>query len=203
MIKAILFDADGVLITGDKFINHAQRELNISPEMTAAFFKGKFKECLVGKADLKVEIAPYLQKWGWTKSPDEFLTLWFDVEHHTNKPLLRAIENLRKTKILCYVATNQEKYRSVYIKDYMKIQPLFDGFFASNEIGFCKPDKDFFTFIIDRINIKPEEILFWDDTPAHVEGAKEIGINAELYSDFENFKMKLKDYKLETSDKLS
>lgn len=194
MINAILFDADGVLITGEKFIDHLQRELHISPEMTAPFFKGKFKECLVEKADLKIEIVPYLRGWGWTKSVDDFLKLWFDVEHHLNNPLLQQIEILRKKGIRCYVATNQEKYRSQYIKDYMKLKPLFDGFFASNEIGFCKPEKEFFTFIIDRIKVDPEEILFWDDAPGHVEGARLIGINAELFISFEDFQLKMMNY---------
>jgi len=36
-------------------------------------FKNEFQPCLVGEADLKEQINPYLEKWGWKKSVDDFL----------------------------------------------------------------------------------------------------------------------------------
>lgn len=194
MIKAILFDADGVLVTGKKFADHLLDDLHLTSEKTAPFFKGPFKECLIGKADLKEAIAPYLPQWGWDKSVEEFLIYWFGSEHHINEPLMTCIRSLREKGIKCYVATNQEKYRVLYIQDYMKLKPEFDGFFASNEIGVCKPDEAFYHHILNRLRIKPEEILFWDDTQGNVDAAKRLGMNAEFYSGFEDFKLKMKDY---------
>ena len=65
MIKALLFDADGVLVNGEMFSNHLLRDHGLDSEVTAPFFKGPFTDCVIGKADLKAVIAPYLQQWGW------------------------------------------------------------------------------------------------------------------------------------------
>lgn len=196
MITTILFDADGVLIIGERFVDHLTNDLHINSQVTEPFFKGKFKDCLVGKADLKEEIAPFLPRWGWTRSVDDFLTNWFKVEHHFNEELLSYIQKLRSKGIKCYVATNQEKYRSQYMKDYMKLKPLFDGFFASNEIGVCKPNIAFFQYIIDQLHIDKSQALFWDDTKGHVEAAAEFGLSAELYTTFEDCKTKTEHYLL-------
>ena len=77
MIRAILFDADGVVInTTERFSSYLEREYGISTKLTAPFFLGRFQDYIVGKADLKEEINKYLLSWGWKKSVDDFLRYW-------------------------------------------------------------------------------------------------------------------------------
>lgn len=122
MIKSILFDADGVLINSERFSVHLARDYGIEADKTLPFFQGAFKACIVGNADLKEVIRPYLKEWGWEKSVDEFLDYWFKVEH------------------------------------------------------------------------KIDEVLFRDDTPENVKAAKQFGLQAELYTSFEDFKKKMQSY---------
>ena len=39
-----------------------------------------------------------------------------------------------------------------------------------------KPDREIFEFVLTRQNLLPEETLFIDDTPMHIEGAEAAGI---------------------------
>ena len=40
--------------------------------------------------------------------------------------------------------------------------------------------------------VSKEEIMFWDDDPDNVKGAKEYGFNAEQYKSFKEFEARLK-----------
>lgn len=72
MIKLVVFDADGVTINGEPFSKELARKYNIPSESTLKFFKGIFKDTKTNQADLKEVIAPFLKKWGWVKTIDEF-----------------------------------------------------------------------------------------------------------------------------------
>jgi len=96
MISTVLFDVDGVLVVGEPFSVTLAREYGITLEMTAAFFRdGPFQQCLVGKADLKAEIASHLPQWGWRGSVEEFVSVWFTTGQQVDAALLAAVQQLR------------------------------------------------------------------------------------------------------------
>jgi len=120
MIKVVLFDVDGVIVNAEMWSKQLANDYGINPSIIDTFFKKEFQNCLIGKADLKVSISPYLKKWGWDKSVDDLLEYWFKSEHKIFEPLIIYIQNLRTKGIKCYLATNQEKYRTEYMLDQMK-----------------------------------------------------------------------------------
>ncbi|MFP4424347.1 MAG: HAD family hydrolase [Candidatus Woesearchaeota archaeon] len=185
-----LFDADGVVIRGDMFSIRYAKDYGIPPEELLPFFKGAFRECIVGKADLKEEIAPWLPRWNWHGSVDDFLEYWFKAEHQIDKRVVAKIEQLRKQGYPCFLATNQEKYRIRYMKEKMGFDRLFDKLFSSAEIGYQKPQPEFFTYIIRELQVG--QIIYFDDSESHVKEAKEQGIDACLYTRFSDFESTLK-----------
>lgn len=196
MIKAILFDADGVVInTTERFSSYLEREYGITTKTTAPFFQGVFQDCIVGKADLKEEVSKYLPKWGWKKSVDEFLQYWFESEHKIHEPMVKEIHKIRKQGIKCYLATNQEKYRTTYILENMGFESLFDGTFSSAEVGHKKDRDEYYQHILSQLaGVTPEEILLWDDSMENIDKAKQLKINAEFYTSFEDFQEKMESY---------
>lgn len=58
---------------------------------------------------------------------------------------------------------------------------LFDEIIISSEVGFSKPQIEIFELALKRLGTKPEETVFVDDNPIHVEAAKSIGIISILY----------------------
>jgi putative hydrolase of the HAD superfamily len=195
MITTILFDADGVLINGESFSTQLEKDYGISSQQTTPFFSSEFPSCLIGEADLKQKLEPYLKQWGWQKSAEELLQYWFEVEHSLDEELIAYIQNLRARGIKCIVATNQEKYRAEYMLDKMGFKNSFDDLYASAHLGSKKPDEEFFERILKKIgNPKKNEVLFWDDATSNIKAAKSVGINAELYTSFEDFKGKMNRY---------
>lgn len=189
-IKCVLFDADGVIINSDKFSVEYFKKFGVSNEEMDPFFKGEFKDCIVGKGDLIELVKPWLPKWKWKGSAQEFLDFWFKAEHKIDKRIVKIIKKLKKAKIKCYLATNQEKYRIKYMKKEMEFDGLFEEIFASGEIGHKKPDTQFFQHILEKLkrehNISPEEIMFFDDSLKHIEEAKILGIDAHHYNNFDD-----------------
>lgn len=189
--KCILFDADGVVINSELFSVQYQKQFGISNDKMLPFFKGIFQDCLVGKADLKKVVLPYLKNWKWTGTVDEFLQFWFKTEHHIDKKMIELIKILQNKNIKCYLATNQEKYRTKYIKNEMGFKDTFDYIFSSAEIGFKKPEREFYEFIFNWLNkiesINKNEIFYIDDSQESIDVAKIFGINAYFYTDFNNF----------------
>lgn len=77
-------------------------------------------------------------------------------------------------------AIHYEAFSEIVEREYgvEAFQKLFKGIHLSFEMGARKPDPEAFRTLLDRIGRSPENILFIDDTSAHVEAAKKEGIRA-------------------------
>ena len=194
MITTLLFDVDGVLLIGESWNKDLADAYGITNEMLRAFFRGPFLACLCGKADLKRELAPYLTRWGWSQSVEDFLDYWFQ-RYTLNEKLLQYIQQLSQRGIKCYLATQQEYYRATYIWHTVGFEHLFNGMFSSIAYGYMKDDPQFFEAILCELNgCSHNEILFWDDSSHNVTVARSVGIQAELYHDFASFLATMQRY---------
>ena len=186
MVKCTLFDVDGVLTLSEEIFSvyYAKSQgLDIKP--FEYFFKNQWHSIVTGKKDLIKSIESKPELWRWNGSTEDLLKYWFKAEDKQNKELLKTISIIKEKGTPCYVATDQEKYRTNYIKNVM-FKDLFNGYFSSCEIGFTKNDLRFYEFIINELKIKdpnllPEEIMFFDVSQYKVDTARKVGINARLY----------------------
>ena len=162
--------------------------------MTRPFFQGVFEDCLLGRTDLKIVLPPFLQQWQWPGSVDQFVNTWLEVENAVDGRMVQVIQDLRRSGLLCCLGTSQEQYRADYMRSTMGFAGLFDHLFFSCELGCQKPDSAFFQVVAQTLGLSGGQILFWDDSLANVQGARECGWNAEAYTDFESFQTKLDQY---------
>jgi len=182
-MKAILFDADGVVINGRWFTEHYSKDFGISEKIMKRFFQGVFQDCLVGKRDTREELELVMKDWSWNGTVDELLNYWHRAEDVLNTEILKKIRKLRKEGVKCYLATNNDSYRTEYMTKQMGFDKLFDGIFSSSDLGITKSSQEFFRIVEERIQIQKKDILLIDDSMVHIETAKEFGLETFFYSE--------------------
>ena len=179
-ISAVVFDVDGVLVDV-RFPKIFRQSLGISQPDAAEFFEGPFERCLIGASDLRDELPPFLEKWKWSGSFEEFLDFWFDEESHLNEPVLAAADRLRSRGLRCFLASTQESHRAGFLEQRLAVGTRFEKAFFSCRLGFRKPNPAFFLAVTPEIGLRPAEILLLDDDNANIESAIGVGWQATQF----------------------
>ncbi len=195
MIKAIIFDADGVIVRPKTFfVSRAFELFGIPKQEFMALIHGQFKRCTTGELELLDILPKYLERWNVPVDATTFVRQWLEHEHHIDTALLERIQVLRTNGIPCYLGTNQERNRANYMKLEMGFLKTLDGVFASSDLGFRKPDLEFYKAVKDKIQLPASEVLFWDDSLENVAAAREAGWNAEVFLNLQVFNQIMKKY---------
>lgn len=193
MIKAICFDLDGVYFTSKGFSSFKEKIMNlgVSKEDTDYYLHGEpmleFKRGEVSEEDYWQGAVDY---WNLDIAPSEIielLPLGYEIDPEVHKVLEQVKESGYKTCI----CSNNFVTRIEKLQKKFGFLEDFDVAVFSYEIGVTKPDKKIFEELIRRTNVKPEELVYSDDGEDKLKRALELGINAFLYENFEQFKDKL------------
>ena len=185
-MKVILFDADGVLTVPEElFTQFYARSRGLDPKPFEDFFRTSWKPIVTGKKDLKESIEENESLWQWNGTAEDLIQFWCETEDVRNNDLIDMITELRELGYKTYLATDQEVHRAKYMKEVM-FSGLFDGHFVSSDLGFNKSDSEFFEIVKTRLSelhkdLKPEEVIFFDDSQSKVDSALQAGLDARLY----------------------
>ena len=67
--------------------------------------------------------------------------------------------------------------------DRLGIADEFDVIFNSCELGVAKPDLAIYEMVCAKLGSEPSSVFFVDDSPGHVDAAREAGLQAVLFVD--------------------
>lgn len=108
---------------------------------------------------------------------------------HLNDELINTIKKLKINYKIALLSNNSIELRQKLKEN--KIIDIFDEIIISEEVGFQKPQPEIFNVLFDKLNIKPCEVIFIDDTLKSLEGADKIGYIPILFKDNESLKLEL------------
>jgi putative hydrolase of the HAD superfamily len=184
-IKAILWDADGVVLKPrDKYFSDRLREdygLDVPQYKILPFFTNEYKQIVIGKANIKDELQKYISDWGWQDTVEELLQYWFSYENKINQDILNLVASLRQAGTKCYIASDHSKYRADDLMKNVSMNQYFDGGLFSCDLGTTKDKPEFFSKITHQLKLKPEQILFIDDEQENIDAAHQAGIRARFF----------------------
>jgi len=184
MIKAIIFDFFGVLVTEgfrrfcDKYFPHDQQKRRQALDLVTAHDWGKIsqKEYMSGLAGLA--------------DVDEAVVAAHMEDNQPNEPLLEFIkEELKPDYKIGVLSNSGDDYLSQILDP--EDTKMFDDIVLSFRYGMVKPQVEIFEFAAKRLNVKTSECIFIDDSPSHCEGSERAGMQAVLYKDFPSFKQQI------------
>jgi putative hydrolase of the HAD superfamily len=179
-IRAVVFDVDGVLVEV-RFPTVLLDALKISASDTNEFFSGPFLDCLMGRTQLREVLPPYLAKWRWKGSFEEFTDFWFETESHIHHPTLELADRLSANGLRCFLASTQEHLRAEYLEKRLGVGNRFEKAFFSCRLGCRKPDPKFYVAVATEIGLPPGQILLLDDQGPNVEAAQAMGWRAAIF----------------------
>jgi putative hydrolase of the HAD superfamily len=90
---------------------------------------------------------------------------------------------LKKKGRKIYILSNLAEFHMVAIE--RKINGFFDHSecnFLSYEMGYYKPEAGIYREVIQKTGERPENLVFFDDLPQNIEGAKQAGMKGIVFS---------------------
>ena len=187
MLKAILWDIDGVIIRHqDYFHTQLEKDNYYKPqEILNEFRTTKLNNaCDQGLLDPLISIMPFLERIGWNKSSEEYFDKQYEYEDkYIDDSLIERIQLIRAKNIKCYIASNQNYYRKEHLIHRLNLNTKFDGFIFSYDLNAVKTEDKYWELlkeIMTREDIRIHELLFLDDMETNTKKASEHGILSKI-----------------------
>jgi len=115
---------------------------------------------------------------GGRVDPDGLLDRIF-AELHLDPQMLELVGSLRARGVATALLSNS--WGNTYPMDVL--QPLFDVFVISGEIGLRKPDRAIYDHTLDALGVPAHQCAFVDDLRPNVDAAAALGMHAILHID--------------------
>jgi len=184
MIKLIIFDMGGVLIDFDEatYFRILSNIIHKNPKLIEKDLNPFIIKMELGKLNMKD-----FYRIALNDLHIKFKELeWNAIYEHVAAPkkdVLRLARKLKKKyKIALLSNVSMSRYNVAARKLFDK--SLFDKRFASCYIGFRKPDRRIYLYVLKQFNLKPEEAVFIDNLQRNVDGANHVGIHSIRFTSY-------------------
>ncbi len=188
--KAILFDLGGVLIDIDyQATERAFIDLGVhdfAARYTQFAQEDLFDLFETGQISPQHFINKLLPITSPGTSPNQVYAAWNAMLGQFPPEKIEFLLMISKTTPIFMLSNTNAIHWDIVIQRWknsckLTLDQVFQTIFLSHEIKRRKPQPSTFDWVLEQMGMKPDEVLFIDDSPQHVEGAKLAGLNAVLY----------------------
>lgn len=200
-IKNVIFDFGNVLVRWDLkpfyqeyFADEAKYDYFINNVCTSDWIRRMDKG-----EDWKMCEKELCSKFPeWEEPIKMYHTHWQDMFHGVVEGMSEFIDSLREAGYNVYGLSNwAPETFPVACKMFPILEKVPDRV-VSGFVNMVKPNHDIYEFLLQKYNLKAEESLFIDDSPANIAAAEQVGIHGIVFTDFDSF---LKEFRTICSEK--
>lgn len=183
-VQALLFDLGGVLIDIDfdrVFRHWASLSGRPLPDIREQFvFDGHYARYERGETDDATFFNHVRRMLDLDASDDQILEGWNAVFVGLNRGVLEMVRKAAG-QVPSYAFTNTSgSHQRAWSAAYPDIAATFRQVFSSAEMGMRKPERPAFDAVVRQVGVDARSILFFDDMPENVAGARAAGLQAVL-----------------------
>jgi HAD superfamily hydrolase (TIGR01509 family) len=185
-IKHIIFDLGGVLLNIDYSLTEKAFEAAGIPDFNNLYSQLQqsdlFDRLETGKIPAEEFVAAMQHASAINLTEEQVTNAWNAMLLDFPVRRLQILQQLRLYHDLFLLSNTNEIHEKTFNGILMRshgiptIGVFFDKVYYSHRVGLRKPNKEIFEMVLNDNGIKATDTLFIDDSPQHIEGAKQVGI---------------------------
>lgn len=126
----------------------------------------------------------------WIEAYD---TGWLKMAKGIFEDTAAVFTELRALGVPTYALTNFSVEKWAVAKETFPILRQFDGEVVSGAEQTIKPDEKIYRILIERFDLDPARTFYTDDMQYNVDGARAVGLDAELFTGATTLRAQLKE----------
>lgn len=196
MIKFVIFDVGGILFQKGppRLAVKLARDIlgNLSNKGEVEYEKKRLS-MQTGRVNTRDFFLYLIKKYSLKKTIDQIENGWLSVYKKYAFPCKSIVDLIRilKNKYKVVGFSNTIDLHGEYNKKVGNYD-ILDKVFLSYEMGFRKPDREAYEFVLNSLRAKPEECLFIDDREENIVAAEGLGIKSIKFDSNKQLKDSLK-----------
>jgi glucose-1-phosphatase len=179
-IDVLLFDLGGVLVefSGVRdlavLLKGKLSEAEISEQMSRYLPTEQFG---LGKLSPRDFGERFVRDWSIDLSPEDFLR---EFQSWSKRLLPGAVEllTLLRPRFRLAALSNSNELHWERNTNELGLTGFFEVAISSHQVGLYKPDPQMYLTALDRLDVSPDRVMFFDDVPAYVTAASALGIRS-------------------------
>lgn len=183
MLKAVIFDLNGIFIKAPKLTRRLWDDFGISDdESLPALLQVMNEVRLPGARDVFSYWQPYLTKWKISLSREAFLDYWFRDSEKAEPDMFALVAKLKKQGLKIFILSNNFSERAAfYTEHFPELMQLADKIYYSWQTGYLKKDPRAYKQVLRENGLKPSECVFFDDSEENITVAGKLGVQSYLF----------------------